>query len=40
VDDKAAHIGSVNFAKAGFWQNYETRIKLIEPEVIGHELMR
>jgi phosphatidylserine/phosphatidylglycerophosphate/cardiolipin synthase-like enzyme len=35
IIDDTAYMGSVNFTKAAFWKNYETRIKLIEPDIIN-----
>ncbi len=34
IDEKIAFLGSVNFTKAGFWKNYETRITIKNKEAI------
>jgi phosphatidylserine/phosphatidylglycerophosphate/cardiolipin synthase-like enzyme len=33
-DDRIAYMGSMNFTKMGFYKNYETRVKIIEENVI------
>jgi phosphatidylserine/phosphatidylglycerophosphate/cardiolipin synthase-like enzyme len=35
LDGKVAYLGSINFTKAAFWKNYESRIKLLQKDVIN-----
>jgi len=35
IDDNEAYLGSVNFTNAGFWKNYESRIKITDEEAIN-----
>lgn len=35
IDSEVAYLGSVNFTKAAFWKNYESRIKLTQKEIIA-----
>lgn len=34
VDEKMAYVGSLNFTKAGFHRNYETRVLFNEPSIV------
>lgn len=35
IDEKVAYIGSINFTKAAFWKNYESRIKFTQSDIIN-----
>ena len=35
IDESIAYIGSINFTKAAFWKNYESRIKITQIGVIN-----